>query len=372
MALTPEQEARYALDSGVDRSRLGREAQAEYDRLRDNGGLQPRAVPSVPQTPEQDADVITISHPRGELRFDDQGVTVRNWSRTHQIGWAEVRCFTDGTFLWGGDEQSGGTWALCVMLHNGRPVKAGATARRRDASSEMLVSIGQAAQRYNIPADLAGTIERGSFPATLLGTSQTITVTIRDAHLADDSREAVLEVIQRTEPVQPGDILTLSCGDTEVEVLAVRQIFGDGHWEQVAYAYAHPASAGMNMNPELDEHGIPREARPPRKWPGYLLAGIGLASGIGQMYWAVSIASTQMVGVYHRWTHNNEVPLLPSYVAWIVSIGVLVWLGRGGQDKYNKTEKRVLYTVLILAMTLAAIGWGVVSLIEPYSNTGGD
>jgi hypothetical protein len=238
MALTPEQEARYALDYGGDRSRLGREAQAEYDRLRDNGGLQPRAVPSVPQTPKQDADVITISNPRGELRFDDQGVTVRNWFRTYQIGWAEVRRFTDGALADGGDDQR--IWALYVMLHRGRTVMARAAARRLDASSETLVSIGQAAQRYNIPADLTGTIERGSFPATLLGAFQTITVTIRDANLADDSREVALEVIQRTEPVQPGEILALSCGDTEVEVLAVRQIFADGHWEQVAYAYAHP------------------------------------------------------------------------------------------------------------------------------------
>jgi hypothetical protein len=65
------------------------------------------------------------------------------------------------------------------------------------------------------------------------------------------------------------------------------------------------------MNPELDEHGIPQEARPPRKWLVYLLTDICLASGIGQMYWAVSIASTQMVGVYHRWKHYNYVPLSP-------------------------------------------------------------
>jgi hypothetical protein len=99
------------------------------------------------------------------------------------------------------------------------------------------VSIAQAAQRYNIPADLTGTIERGSFPTTLLGTSETITVTIRDARLADDSREPILEVIQRTEPVQPGDILALSHDGTEVEVLGVRQMFAGGRWEQVAYAY---------------------------------------------------------------------------------------------------------------------------------------
>jgi FtsH-binding integral membrane protein len=120
------------------------------------------------------------------------------------------------------------------------------------------------------------------------------------------------------------------------------------------------------MKLERDEYGIPREVRPPRKWLGYLLAGTGLASGIGQMYWAVSIASTQMVGVYQRWTHDNEVPLLPCYVAWIVSIGLLVWLARGKQDKYSKAEKRVLFTALILAMTLGAIGFGIISLIEPY------
>jgi hypothetical protein len=34
MALTPEQEARYALGCGVDRGDLGSEAQAEYDRLK--------------------------------------------------------------------------------------------------------------------------------------------------------------------------------------------------------------------------------------------------------------------------------------------------------------------------------------------------
>jgi hypothetical protein len=128
----------------------------------------------------------------------------------------------------------------------------------------------------------------------------------------------------------------------------------------------------MSMNPELDEHGIPREARPPRKWLGYLLAGICLASGIGQMYWSVFIASTQMVGVYHRWKDMNWVPLSPSLVGIFVLAGVYLWLARGGQDKYSKTERRVLYTALILAVALAAIGLVIIFLIEPYSNAGGD
>ena len=83
------------------------------------------------------------------------------------------------------------------------------------------------------------------------------------------------------------------------------------------------------MNPELDEHGIPREARPPRKWLGYLLTGLCLASGIGQMYWSVSIASTQMVGVYHRWAHEHYAPESPSFVAVFVGTGVYLWLARG-------------------------------------------
>jgi hypothetical protein len=121
----------------------------------------------------------------------------------------------------------------------------------------------------------------------------------------------------------------------------------------------------MNMNPELDKHGIPQEARPPRKWLVYLLTGICLASVIGQMYWSVSIASTQMVGVYHRWNHYNDVPLSPSFVAIFVSAGVGVWLAEK-QDKYSKTERRVLYTALILAVALGVIGWLIISRIEPY------
>ena len=124
------------------------------------------------------------------------------------------------------------------------------------------------------------------------------------------------------------------------------------------------------MNPELDEHGIPQEARPPRKWLAYLLTGICLASGIGQMYWSLSIASTQMVGVYHRWTHDNYVPESPSFVATFVSTGVLLWLAKE-QDKYSKTEKRVLYTALILAAALGIIGFLILTQIEPYSNGGG-
>jgi hypothetical protein len=173
---------------------------------------------------------ITIRGAGGSLRFDDQGITIRNLSRTHRIGWTEVRRFTDGCA-----GESDYLWALAVQLHNQLTVIAWGTTATDVAPSKTLVAVGQAAERYGIPADLTGTIERGSFPATLLGTSETIRVTIRDERLARDGRDPILEVTERTEPVQRGDILALSHDGTEVEVLGIRQIFAAGRWEQVAY-----------------------------------------------------------------------------------------------------------------------------------------
>ena len=185
---------------------------------------------------ESPGSAITIGD---GVRFDDQGVTIRNPFRTHRIGWAEVHHFADG---YTGDSDS--KWALAVVLNNGRTVTAGRTAApvmaRRTAApdvapSKTLVAVGQAAVRYGIPADLTGTIERGTFPATLLGTSGSIRVTIRDERPARDGRDPILEVTERTEPLQPGDILALSHDGTEVEVLGVRQMFAMGRWEQVAH-----------------------------------------------------------------------------------------------------------------------------------------
>ena len=77
-----------------------------------------------------------------------------------------------------------------------------------------------------------------------------------------------------------------------------------------------------------------------------------------------------MIGVYHRWKHDNYVPLSPAFVAVFVSAGVGLWL-LNNQDKYSKTEKRVLFTALLLAMALGAIGWLIISQIEPYHPGGG-
>jgi len=167
------------------------------------------------------------------VRFDDQGVTIRNLFRTHRIGWAEVHHFADGCTA--GDGHSNSKWVLAVVLNNGRTVMAWRTAAPDVAPSKTLVAVGQAAARYGIPADLAGTIERGTFPAALLGISGAIRVTIRDERPARGGRAPVLEVIERTEPLQPGDILALSHDGTEVEVLGTRQMFAMGRWEQLAH-----------------------------------------------------------------------------------------------------------------------------------------
>ena len=180
--------------------------------------------------------VITRTGSLRSLKFDDQGIVVRNLFRTYQIGWAEVRRFKDGSV--GGYSDAPVAWALAIVLHDGRTVTAAATRIPAWSSrSQPLLAIVQAAERYDIPADLTGTIERGSFPATLLGPSGTITVTICDGHLSEPGREAILEVVQRTEPVEPGDILALSHDGAEVEVLGVRQVVAGRRWEQVAYGY---------------------------------------------------------------------------------------------------------------------------------------
>lgn len=87
-----------------------------------------------------------------------------------------------------------------------------------------------------------------------------------------------------------------------------------------------------------------------------------------------ALPGTEAFAHGHEWLgyllkYDNEVPLLPSYVASILGFGVLAWLVRKG-DKYSKTERRVLYTALILVMALGAIGWGIISLIEPYADAG--
>jgi hypothetical protein len=51
-------------------------------------------------------------------------------------------------------------------------------------------------------------------------------------------------------------------------------------------------------------------------------------------------------------------------------VGIFVLAGFGlwwakERDNYSRTERRVLYTALILAVAIATVGLGIISLIEP-------
>jgi hypothetical protein len=82
------------------------------------------------------------------VRFDDHGVAVCNVFRTCQASWAEVNSFTDGT-------TGGRSWALTVMLCDGRGITATAT-RSRPGDPEFLMAARQAAARHGVPAALTG------------------------------------------------------------------------------------------------------------------------------------------------------------------------------------------------------------------------
>jgi immunity protein 26 of polymorphic toxin system/PH (Pleckstrin Homology) domain-containing protein len=82
------------------------------------------------------------------VRFGDQGVTVRNYFRTHRARWAEVTAFTDGT-------TDGQKWALAVMLRNGRGITATAT-EARPGSPRVLTAVRQGAARRGVPATVTG------------------------------------------------------------------------------------------------------------------------------------------------------------------------------------------------------------------------
>jgi hypothetical protein len=95
------------------------------------------------------------------LGVDEDGVAVRNFFRTHRFGWPEVSCFADGSALGGESEH---WWALSVVLRNGRAVTARGTTRSGSPSPKTLAAIRQAAERYQIPAELTGTAMRRGSP----------------------------------------------------------------------------------------------------------------------------------------------------------------------------------------------------------------
>ena len=99
---------------------------------------------------------VTIARSRLRwLRFDDQGITVRNRYCTYRIGWNEVRSFRDG-HREGNWHWSAHSWVLVIVLHNGREIAASGTLNKKTALPETLRAIRQAAARYEIPAQLTG------------------------------------------------------------------------------------------------------------------------------------------------------------------------------------------------------------------------
>jgi hypothetical protein len=97
------------------------------------------------------------------VRFDDQGITVRNFFRTYRLSWPEVSEFTDGAASLGEET----LWALKIMLRDGRTVTAAGTMRMERKrkgdfrrQSAVMTAIEQVAARYQIPVRLTGVPNR--------------------------------------------------------------------------------------------------------------------------------------------------------------------------------------------------------------------
>jgi hypothetical protein len=86
---------------------------------------------------------------RISVRFDDDGITVRNFWRTHRLSWDQVTQFADG----GGAD----LWKLRLLCREGRAVDTtGTTTDRSVAKSAVLTVIGQVAERYGVGIALTG------------------------------------------------------------------------------------------------------------------------------------------------------------------------------------------------------------------------
>lgn len=108
-----------------------------------------------------------------------QGVTVRNFFRSHQYGFHEVSSFADGSVA----EHDGRAWALSVVLHDGRAITASTTRHpsptkwpwmpqsrdeflryHAERNEERVAEIRRAAERYGIAAMLTGKVQVAGRP----------------------------------------------------------------------------------------------------------------------------------------------------------------------------------------------------------------
>jgi hypothetical protein len=116
---------------------------------------------------------------------------------------------------------------------------------------------------------------------------------------------------------------------------------------------------------ELDEHGVPVVAAPPRKWLAWLLAAVCFAGGVTSVYVSASITEHHLPV---RWKTEHYLPEAPAYVAFLLGTVVVLWLGRSNHwEKYGKTERIALGVILGLAMLLGFIGFMILTQQEPYN-----
>jgi len=113
-------------------------------------------------TVDDASGIVTICK-RGRIGLyaDDHGLTVRNpLSRARRLAWAEISCFADGST---GKDQGHYSWVPHVVLRTGQKIPV--TCTERAHTPEILAGVRQVAERYGIPADLAGVPVKKGRPA---------------------------------------------------------------------------------------------------------------------------------------------------------------------------------------------------------------
>lgn len=113
-------------------------------------------------TVDDASGTVTICRGQGLfLRADDAGVLVRNFpfGRARRIAWSEISHFADGRYT---KEGSTG-WQLDIILRTGKRVPVPCSVL--EPTGETLAAVRQVAERYGIPADLAGSPAKNGRPA---------------------------------------------------------------------------------------------------------------------------------------------------------------------------------------------------------------
>jgi hypothetical protein len=99
---------------------------------------------------------IAWKNGRSGFYADDYGVMVRNsWFPARRFAWTEIGCFADGSW--------GDRWRLDIVLHTGQRVPVICTAGQ--PVPVVVAAVRRVAERYGIPADLAGVPMKDGRPA---------------------------------------------------------------------------------------------------------------------------------------------------------------------------------------------------------------